>query len=350
MGVRLKRWGLLFFYHPLDITWNLLDFVIVMGGVLEQWMMPVMGFIQSLVAGRTIVHAHHSTSLLPLLRMMRLLRILRLLRLLKSIKPLYKLTIGVLEAMQAMQWVMVLTVVLLYASGILFTSLVGRALIPGGGVPDEARDLFGSVTGSMFLLFRVMNGDQGPIEPLFSTLPLRFLCVTYVVVSNWAVLAILTAVVSENMITATREHEKIEEAEIASGKTEQFKKHLVGLFKELDKDGDGNLDQDEFEILLANDDNCKSLRDETGLQVSDLNDLFHYLSHQGEDGLLTINYEGFIAKLQVEGKPVSERSVFRVEKQMQNIEQNINRKLDCIQDGLSLQAESCCHTNAWGGL
>merc|ERR1712137_834697 len=213
LSVRGKRHGWNFFIHSEDWAWNNLDFIIVMGGVLEQWMMPLYKLIMSLATGTAVETAHGGGSLLPLLRMLRLLRILRLLRLLKSFKPLYKLSLGVLEAMQAMQWVLVLTVVLLYASAILFTSLVGRALIPGGGVPDEAQELFSNVIGSMFLLFRVMNGDQGPIEPLFSTLPLRFLCVCYVVVSNWAVLAILTAVVSENMISAAREHEKQEELE-----------------------------------------------------------------------------------------------------------------------------------------
>lgn len=205
LSVRLKRWRFKFFYHELDMTWNLLDFAIVMGGVVDQWMMPIIDLMRSLVSGGPVMTTH-AGNLLPLLRMMRLLRILRLVRLLKSFKPLYKLALGVLEAMQAMQWVMVLTCVLLYASAILFVSLVGHALIPGGHVPEEAQELFGSVVESMFLLFRVMNGDQEPIEPLFSTVPLRLLCVGFVVISNWAVLAILTAVLSENMISATREH------------------------------------------------------------------------------------------------------------------------------------------------
>lgn len=89
---------------------------------------------------------------------------------------------------------MVLTAVLLYASAILFTGLVGRELIPGGGIPDEARELFSTAMGSMF--FPGYECRPGTIEPLFSTLLLRFLCVYYVVVSNWADLAILTAVVT----------------------------------------------------------------------------------------------------------------------------------------------------------
>jgi len=240
LSVRLKRWRFEFFYHKLDSTWNLLDFVIVMGGVVEQWMMPIITLLRSLVSGEPVVETH-ATNVLPILRMMRLLRILRLIRLLKSFRPLYKLALGVLEAMQAMQWVMVLAVILLYASSILFTTLVGHALIPGGGVTEEAQELFGTVTESMFSLFLVMNGDQGPMEPLFATVPLRVLCVTYVVVSNWALLATLTAVVSETMISTTRENERQEDQDDRAAFDDDRRSRLKALFMKLDKDGTGTL-------------------------------------------------------------------------------------------------------------
>eukprot|EP00811_Abedinium_folium_P000353 NODE_10322_length_1360_cov_6.789943.p1 GENE.NODE_10322_length_1360_cov_6.789943~~NODE_10322_length_1360_cov_6.789943.p1 ORF type:complete len:324 (-),score=112.13 NODE_10322_length_1360_cov_6.789943:227-1198(-) len=295
--------------------------------------MPLKRILVEMITGRPPQHAANA-SLLPLLRMMRLLRILRLLRLLKSFKPLYKLAVGIMEAMQAMQWVMVLTVVLLYACAILFTSLVGHGLMPGNDVPADARVLYRTVGQAIFNLFRVMNGDEGPFEPLFAKAPLRVLCIGFVILSNWAVLAILTAVVSENMISATEDHEAAEKTELETATQSESKDRLTTLFKEIDKDGDGRLDEKEFNLLLRDKGLCNELCNASKLSVRDLTDLFLYLSKPGDDGVWTIVYRDFIDKLQVEGRDVSERSLFRLEKQMRILEQRIDQKLMLMQDKL----------------
>merc|ERR1719487_1575084 len=142
-----------------------------------------------------------------MLRMARLLRILRLVRLVKNIPPLFTLIVGILQAMQGMAWVLVLTGVLLYAFALLSVRLIGHGLIFGGKAPDEVAAIFPSVPQSMFVLFKVMNGDTDPVEPLFHEVPLsKLIFVLYMVVSSWAILSILTAVVSENMINATDAH------------------------------------------------------------------------------------------------------------------------------------------------
>merc|ERR1712137_588089 len=239
LSVRGKRHSWQFFIHPDDWAWNNLDFVIVMGGVMEQWMMPLYKMIIALATGTHVESAHGGGSLLPLLRMLRLLRILRLLRLLKSFKPLYKLSLGALEAMQAMQWVLVLTFVLLYAAAILFTSLVGHGLMVGVKINRESRHLFGSVLESMFMLFKVMNGDQTSMEPLLHSVQFKLLFILFMVVSNWMVLAILTAVVSENMISATDEHARVEKEEEDTKKALASSQELMRLFHTIDTHNDG---------------------------------------------------------------------------------------------------------------
>ena len=64
-----------------------------------------------------------------MMRMLRLLRILRLVRLVKTVRPLFNLVMGVLVAMQGVAWVLVLTIVCIYAMGILSTRLVGHGMI-----------------------------------------------------------------------------------------------------------------------------------------------------------------------------------------------------------------------------
>merc|ERR1719261_1655170 len=88
-------------------------------------------------------------------KVLRLMRILRLVRLVKAIRPLYQLAQGIIKAMQAMFWVLVLTMVALYASAILSTRMVGHAMIAKDpeDIPEEVRELFGTVPDSMFTLF-----------------------------------------------------------------------------------------------------------------------------------------------------------------------------------------------------
>ena len=55
-----------------------------------------------------------------------ILRVMRLVRLLKMIKPFYKLLMGVVESIKAMFWVIILTLLVLYACSIIFTNLIVR--------------------------------------------------------------------------------------------------------------------------------------------------------------------------------------------------------------------------------
>lgn len=338
LAMRVKTQSFHFFVHEDDWCWNNLDFAIVAAGIFEQWMLPVRFLIESLITGEPWVH-HNCSSLLPLLRIMRLLRILRLIKLLKVFKPLHRLAVGVLQAMAEMQWVLVLTSVLLYVCAVLFTSLVGHGLIYGGEVSSDAQALFGSVPRSLMLLFRVMNGDTTVMESLLTTAPLKLLYVTFLVVSNWAVLAILTAVVSDNMITATEVHEKEEVHEQQVEHQAHCRGRLLTLFREIDKDGSGTLTRAEFDTMLADKELREELLDTASLTLEDMQDLFSFLSHHTPDGE-KIEYTDFIEKLQNEGKVASQRSVYRLLKQMSICEQELEAKLDHIRTAFPASTRS----------
>merc|ERR1719424_1669662 len=87
-----------------------------------------------------------------------------------------------MSALKAMQWVIVLTMLMLYACAIVFTHLVGK---------------------SLFSLFKLMNGDTNIVRSIDDTLGGKMLFVCFMILANWAILAILTSVVSENMISAS---------------------------------------------------------------------------------------------------------------------------------------------------
>merc|ERR1712176_47831 len=104
-----------------------------------------------------------------------------------------------------MQWVMILTCFVLYGMSILFTSLVGHGVLYGDDVPEPraAREAFATVPMSFYSLFKLMNGDTDVIEPLsdesFGTPGCvgKLLFMFFMIISNWAILAILTSVVSD---------------------------------------------------------------------------------------------------------------------------------------------------------
>merc|ERR550534_2589940 len=98
---------------------------------------------------------------------------------------------------------------------IITTSLIGHKLAfpPEDDITDEIISPFKTVPESMFTLFRVMSGassdhEAAAIDNILETLPtLKFAFVFFMITSSWTLLSILTAVVSENMISTTREQE-----------------------------------------------------------------------------------------------------------------------------------------------
>merc|ERR1719426_771420 len=257
-------------------------------------------------------HGGSMSEIMTTLRMARLLRILRLVRLVKNIPPLFTLIVGILQAMQGMAWVLVLTAVFLYAFALLSVRLVGHGLLFGGQAPPEVGEIFPSVPQSMFVLFKVMNGDTEQVEPLFHACPLsKLVFVLYMVVSSWAILSILTAVVSENMIQATEHHRNELEEEKAFTRDREVREYLANLFAEADQDGSNELGEEEFEAMLHDKSKCADLQEKTGLKAHDLEQIFKFLITGDK-----VSQDVFIDALQSESHPVTERTVFRLEKRL----------------------------------
>jgi len=328
--IRLHRCD---FFCGDDLLWNILDFIIVVGAILDQWLIPSMKSVQELCGGRSefLDQALSHSKFTSMLKMVRLLRLLRLVRLLHFIRPLYKLLIGVLSAMHGIKWVVVLIIVLLYAFAILMTTLVGHGLAFNGHPPDEVRGLFSSMPDSMFLLFKVMNDDQSVMDPLLPDNLFKYVFVLFMIMSNWAVLAILTAVVSDNMLSSTQTQNEIEQERQASALRADRIRRLHDIIEELDVNHDGSVTQEEFEKLLQSEALSAEMCDASGLRKKDLRDLFGYLSFDHEDHKQeAINYTTFIEAVLHEGNPVNERSIYRLEKKVQSVEFRLNRRVDGI--------------------
>jgi len=255
--VRLKRFGTYFmsFNNP-DITWNLLDFIIVASSAADSWFVPMAKILAH--SGKGKKKGMDLSQIMMLMRMLRLMRILRLVKLVKSVRPLYILVTGVVAAFQGVFWVLVLTIVTLYAVAILSTRLLGHGLVfpPGTPLPKSVV-IFKTVPDSMFTLFRFMSSAQSDeeaaaIDELMETLPVvKFAFIFFMVTSSWTLLSILTAVVSENMINTTDEQN--EEMRITSDDDDraEHREDLNDLFSHLTKHEDGTVKHEDLVELFC---------------------------------------------------------------------------------------------------
>merc|ERR1712166_528406 len=151
---------------------------------------------------------------------------------------------GILEALQGMFWVLVFMMMTLYATAMLCTLFIGGGEIFAPDIPYEARkhyqEMFRSVKTSLFALFGTMSSwSLNVLEPLFIVVPgFRLFFVIFYIYSAWALLAVMTGVVSENMI-AIREQMLREDGMKEEMKKEHLLHFLGDLFQKADSDGDG---------------------------------------------------------------------------------------------------------------
>jgi len=223
-----------------------------------------------------------------LVRMFRLLRVLRLVRLLRAIKPLYNLLLGVMESLKAMQWVMLLTLLTLYAGAITWTSLVGRDMLPPPMIEGEngtnktidtvllnmTHKYFGSVPDSLFSLFKLMNGDTSVVGSVTHTVCGQLLFAGFMILSNWAVLAILTSVVSDNMISSSARTAKQDAKERTEKERQARLTRLESIFQEVDKSNNKVIDEEEWRGLMEDKVLREDLCDVTGLNQKSLQEVF----------------------------------------------------------------------------
>merc|ERR1712083_1042865 len=149
-----------FFYRRGEFVWNWIDFIIVGSGWVDFVFQPDNFHVMTALLGLTDVSPPtFFTKVTQLLRILRLLRIMRLVKLIKKIPALWSLWQGVGEAMASMLWVLVLTLVVLYAFSVLVAHLIRDGSVYPDGAPPEVLEVFPNVWDSVFVLFTVMNGD-----------------------------------------------------------------------------------------------------------------------------------------------------------------------------------------------
>jgi len=316
------------------VVWNILDFAIVFTSMIDSWFVPVVELLKKELFPARRHPGRASTDLslgqaMMLMRMMRLMRILRLVKVIKTVRPLYILVASVVSAIQGVFWVLVLTLVTFYGMGILATRIVGHGMLLSHDRDiDIMEGPFATVPDSMFTLLRVMSTaaseqESAAIDELVAKLPsVKFAFVFFTVTSSWMLLSILTAVVSETMISTTGQQEY--ELQIAYDELDRTRhlKELQQLFKQLDVYENGKLDERSLMNFLADAQHAQKCAKSCRVPVRYIRDVFRYLSVDG--GHVDKNH--FTTCLVDVGKPVTEKSVMKLEAHMAEL----HRKLDKV--------------------
>lgn len=324
--VKLRLHGFIsFFFQDSNFAWNWLDFIIVGSGVVEMWAMPIM----TLVVGR-----HHKSGLMEhmkMLRMLRLMRVLRLVRLIKNIPPLFTLLMGIAQAMAGMMWVMLLTIMVLYAASLVAVKLLRDGLAYGeAGPPPVVVENFASIWDSMFALFQVMNGDASPLEEVFTSLPAsKGFYMLFVVGCNWAILAILTAVVSDNMIKVTEEVSMEQEYEIKVRLNDTRRKVFSEVFDHMDISADGLVSEEEFHAVFRDPDKRMELCDALQMDPDEVVEIFDLMPRMKCGG---VDRDAFIYALERDAHAVNMRCFMGLEQRLHKVEENMRQFMTLVKD------------------
>lgn len=306
--VRIRHLGIMvFLVSGEDIAWHRLDTFIVVCALVDQWLIPLLHHMDSRSA-----FSERASKYLKIARMFRVARILRLVRLLRSIKPLYRLLLGVMMTAHSIKWVLFLGIVVIYAFAILFTLLVGHGVIFDGDVPEDAVRRFGTVPQSMLMLFKLMNTDQSVVDSLLDNTAGKVLFIVFMMVSNWALLALLTSVVSGDVIQVYQAEEAREAKELGDQANRKKSMRLLSCFKQFDPDKTGQIDADGFKILLADAVWGPTLISESGESEKNLLDLFQALACPTIDQRFVLKYDDLIDRLESRMGPATERSSLQV--------------------------------------
>mgnify|MGYP002803965160 FL=1 len=307
------------------LLWNYLDTFIVSAGIADQWILAIFEV--------QIGNAGHLPHLLTLLRLLRLMRLLRLLRLVKVVRPVYQLAMGIVKALQSMFWVLVLTLLALYACALVMTNLIGNAMLSGAEELDpKVRMLFSSVLDSLFTLFGLMNSQYWEeVDPLFRAFPfLKPVWVLFTVLSSWALLSIMTGVVSDNMLEVRQLQERKDE-EKAERLRLQVTQSLSEVFLAASKDG--IMEKQDFVEVMSSPYFLRKLQSVANMPVQDMLRMFDWLdvNQQG-----SINQEDFMAGFDWLNEAVTGKSLLKLQTSARHRCRKIETRAAAMKSEISL--------------
>mmetsp|Transcript_34377 Transcript_34377/g.78335 ORF Transcript_34377/g.78335 Transcript_34377/m.78335 type:complete len:682 (+) Transcript_34377:51-2096(+) len=311
-----------------DRWWNMFDTIIVVIGIIELWVVPLL---------RTEF---------DFLRILRLLRLLRLIRAVRMIRRLSIFMEAIVHMLNPLFWVMTTFFMGLGLVAVIMTHLVGR----GEGIPEEHQSghsfaeiqpRFNTVTTSFYTLFQIVTVDNWtPIAfPLIAISPSwRWFFIIFIAFASWTMISILTAVASENVIGAASGRAE-KEREQAEHQRKEFIAFLSRFFHEADQDGNGLLDFEEFTSIVEAD-RLQQKLDEMAIHV-DKQELYRTWEMLDVSGEGQLKFDEFIDGLSCLQDGLSTKYVVNLDYSIRRVAVLIEGRLEKLES----QVEGWRHRN-----
>jgi len=326
--LRILAFGLGIFCGE-DWMWMLLDFLVVSTSVFEF-------IIEVMVQNETTAQASdgENTNVFTNMRLLRILRVakitraFRIVRLVRFIRSLRTLLLCIGRTLRAMAWSAVLLLLIIFLFGLIFTDICTEALNtePSELHPDteiflekrcssleeSMHTLFGSITGGF--TWMEARDSFAEISWLFG-----WLFEVYIAFCNFAVLNVMTGVFCQSAIeSAEKDHEL--NLQNVSAEKEKYFRAVRRLFTTLDQNSDGGITKNEFEQAWDNP-VLQTVFDALEISAQDAWQLFTELD---SDGSGEVDVDEFLEGCMMLKGPARSIDVVRIKKDLLRLRQRLD--------------------------
>eukprot|EP00747_Dinoflagellata_sp_TGD_P058301 gnl/TRDRNA2_/TRDRNA2_151058_c0_seq1.p1 gnl/TRDRNA2_/TRDRNA2_151058_c0~~gnl/TRDRNA2_/TRDRNA2_151058_c0_seq1.p1 ORF type:complete len:284 (-),score=57.93 gnl/TRDRNA2_/TRDRNA2_151058_c0_seq1:103-954(-) len=206
------------------------------------------------------------------------------------------------KAISVVCWVGLLILILDYICAVVITQMIGHHAEWWGEHADEVRGWFGDIPKSMQSLFIVMTlAEWDTIADTLSTvIPAAVVWPffnMYILIVAYSMTSLITGVISESLVAARLEDEKLQMAEMEEQKKALFE-GLRKVLGSLDSNKNGELSRDELAIALHCNPQAIHLLALLGITMEedDFMQLFEKLAKSSTDGN-SIEVDSFVEAL-----------------------------------------------------
>mmetsp|Transcript_92734 Transcript_92734/g.298115 ORF Transcript_92734/g.298115 Transcript_92734/m.298115 type:complete len:817 (+) Transcript_92734:333-2783(+) len=280
---------------------NIFDTCIVwVTGVLVTWMLPPLG------VDATILRR------LSALRVLRLGRIIRAIRSMPQFRELWTFVHGMLTCMYLVFWAGLIIFGVHYMFGIFIMETITKSATFKDDEFVQAH--MGSMGDAMFTLFQIMTFDSWNIivRAIITKMPEAMpLFALFIGVAGIVLFNLMTAIIIQNALVDAPKRDAEALALRKDMENRKWDTSLRNMFFDLDEDGTGTLDAQEFEAVLV-DVNFARMMKVLDVDLEELPDIFDILN----DGSGEISVEAFITGLMRMQGPAMSRDMLKSTKRL----------------------------------
>jgi len=295
---------------------NCIDaFIVIVSGICFTWLIPICGAIIGFSGKSETVRSF------AVVRSIRLLRLVRVFQRFPMFREAWLLMYGLSSSLRTLFWTVLVISFVTYVFAIFGLVLIVKDLQAQyydtvEGTPAHIElgallHLFGGIDLCMYTLIQVLTGDSfhAITRNVLKYISWSwFYFYSYIAVANFVMMNLVTAIIVDNCVAATRQDEYQEVARMEREKKNELQ-NLQNIFRRMDADSSGTISWHEFK---------KSFKDPyminkwlmLDFEVEECRELFGLL----DDGGGEINTEHFFDGLHRLRGPATAKDVFQLQK------------------------------------